>query len=114
MSQVAIAGNIAGDPELKFAASGTAIAKFTVYESVKKGEERESHFYDCTMFGQSAENFVESAVKGDTVVLIGKLEQQKWETSDGDKRSKVAVVVYDAGLSVRWNTVEANRAERSA
>ena len=116
MSQAVVVGNLVDDPELMFATSGNAWTRFTVVESWKKkdSDERESHFYDCKMFGQAAEHLAESALKGDTVVVVGSLTQDKWEDKDGNKRSKIVVIARDVGLSVRWHPVTANRPERQS
>lgn len=106
------------DPELKFSAGGMAIGRVRVVADKKKKEGDEwvddkVLFLTVTTFKQQAENMVESLRKGDTVVIIGKIQTDQWETSEGEKRSMVTCVADHIGLSVRWNVVSAVRAERS-
>lgn len=116
MNNVTIMGTVSKDGvELRYGGSGTPWVTFQVYESYKPkdGGDRVYSNYDCKMFGEAAERFAESAESGDSVILVGKLSQDKWENSDGEKRSKIVVNVDDAALSVRWNPVYPQRTERS-
>lgn len=101
-NNVAIAGNLVRDPETKFTATGTAIAKFTVAVNDKKLAEERTYFFDVTCFGRMAENVDQSGRKGDRVSVQGKLEQQTWETDQGEKRSKIGIVADDVALSMKW------------
>lgn len=115
MNHVTVMGTIGKDGvELRYGASGTPWATFTVYESFKPkdSDDRIYNNYDAKMFGEQAERFAESAEAGDSVIVVGKLTQDRWETKEGDKRSKVALVIDDAALSVRWNPVYPQRTER--
>jgi single-strand DNA-binding protein len=117
MNNVTIVGAVGGEgPELRFTNSGKAVAVFTVYESYqpKDGGERTYSNYDCELWEAAGEHFAESAQKGDSVIVVGRLKQEKWETKDGDKRSKIKVTVSDIGLSTRWNPVQVVRSERSS
>lgn len=91
-----ISGNLAADAELKFTNSGLAICNFTVVanNNKKRGDEWESraNFFDCTIFGRSAEALHQYLVKGKRVFIEGRLEQSRWET-DGVKKSKIGVIV---------------------
>lgn len=90
-----ISGNLARDAEMKYSNGGLPICNFTVVANTnkKKGDEWESYanFFDCTIFGKTAESLHPYLVKGKLVFIDGKLEQQRWET-DGIKRSKVAIL----------------------
>lgn len=90
-----ISGNLARDAEMRYSNSGLAICNFTVVANTnkKKGEEWESYanFFDCTIFGRTAESLHRFLVKGKLVFIDGRLEQQRWET-EGTKRSKVVIL----------------------
>ena len=92
-----VVGNVGDDPELRFTNSGTALAKFSL--AVYAGKDKDSSWFDVTVWGQLAENVAESVTKGQRVMVLGRLEQQRWETPQGDKRSKVAIVADDVGPS---------------
>lgn len=106
---VTIVGNLTRDVELKFTASGMAVANFGVAVNNRRknssGEyEDDTSFFDVSCFGSMAENLAESATRGTRVVVTGRMEQRSWETKEGDKRSKVEVIADEVGPSLRWAT----------
>lgn len=114
---VSITGNLTRDPELRFTANGKAVANLGVACNRlvnKPGEERkeEVSFYDVTCWDSLATNVADALVKGDRVVITGRLQQRSWETDEGDKRSKVEVVADEVGASLRWATVEISKNAR--
>lgn len=114
---VTVIGNLTRDPELRFTNSGLAVANFTIAWSKRKKtdagwEDGPTSFFDCVAFGELGENIAESAGKGNRVFATGELQQRSWETSEGDKRSKVELLVEDAGPSLRWATATVARTER--
>ena len=52
----------------------------------------ETDFFDIVVFGKQAENCSEYLRKGRPVLVDGRLQQRRWETDEGQKRSKVEVV----------------------
>lgn len=108
-------GNVGSDPELRFTESGVAVATFAIalYEGKdKNGDAKPPSWVDVTCWEQLAENVAESVNKGDRVSVIGRLTQDRWETSDGDKRSKIKVVADDVAVSLKWSTATAVRTPR--
>jgi len=53
------------------------------------------NFIDLVMFGTRAESASRFLSKGSKVGIDGKLRWSSWETPQGDKRSKIEVVVDD-------------------
>ena len=88
-----IVGNLTRDIAMKFMPDGTQIAEFGLAVNRKKKGEDEVSFFDVTAFGKTAEIAGQYLVKGSPVAIEGRLEQQRWETQDGQKRSKIAVIV---------------------
>jgi single-strand DNA-binding protein len=114
---VEVTGNITSDPELKITPGGTSVVRFGMAWNRKwqqDGEwQEEAHFFDVTAWRDLAENIAESFIKGDRVVVSGRLEQSRWEDkATGENRSKVGIVADDVAASVRWATVEITRVER--
>jgi len=95
-NKVILLGNLTRDPEVRYLPSGTAVANFAiaVNRRYKQGEETkdEVSYIDIVVFGKSAENCGQYLNKGDGVLVDGRLQQRRWETEDGQKRSKVEVV----------------------
>ena len=89
-------GNLTRDPELRYTASGAAVASFglAVNRKFKQGEEwkEEVCFVDITVWAKQAENCTEYLHKGSPVFIEGRLNYQTWEGDGGQKRSKLEVV----------------------
>ena len=86
-----LVGRLTKDPEVKTTNSGKTVCPFTV--AVDKGYGREgTNFIDCEAWGKTAEFISKYMKKGGQILVDGRLDQQVWET-DGQKRSKIQVVV---------------------
>lgn len=110
-----IAGNLARDPELRFTGAGTAYCKTAVAIYAGKdsnGNEKPAHFVDLTIWGDQAQNAADSFKKGDRVLVLGAIQQDRWETSEGQKRSKLTMNVEEIAGSARWASVTVNRTPR--
>ena len=99
INRVNISGNLTRDPELRMTGSGTQILAFGVAVNDRRrnpqsGEwEDYPNFVDCVVFGARAEPLSRFLSKGSKVAVEGKLRYSSWETKDGQKRSKLEVVV---------------------
>lgn len=99
INRVTITGNLTRDPELRSTASGMAVLKMGVAvndraKNQQTGEwEDRPNFVDVTMFGTRAESVSRFLSKGSKVAIEGKLRWSSWETPQGEKRSKLEVVV---------------------
>lgn len=93
---VVLLGNLTRDPELKYTPSGAAVCEFAValnYIRGKGDEKKEDVSYvNICAFGKTAENAAEYLKKGRQVHVSGRLQEDRWETPDGQKRSKMKVV----------------------
>lgn len=100
INRVVISGNLTRDPELRHTASGMAVLSLGVAVNDRKKNQQTgkyedyANFIDCMMFGNRAESVTQYLQKGTKVIIDGKLRYSSWE-KDGQKRSKVEVVVDD-------------------
>ncbi len=89
-------GRLTRDPELRYTPNGTAVSNISLAVNRRwKGDDQtkeEVSFFDIVVFGKQAENCSEYLEKGRQVLIEGRLQQRRWETDDGQKRSKVEVV----------------------
>lgn len=98
INRAVISGNLTRDPELRTTSGGMAVLSLGVAVNDRRknaatGEwEDYPNFIDCTMFGARAESVSRFLSKGSKVAIEGKLRWSQWER-DGEKRSKVEVVV---------------------
>ena len=102
INKVVISGNLTRDMEIRSTASGLAIGGFSVAVNDRRknqaGEwEDYPNFIDCTLFGSRAEKLQPYLAKGTKVAIAGKLSWSQWER-DGQKRSKIEVIVDDVEL----------------
>ena len=95
-NRVILMGNLTRDPELRYNPNGTPVCNFSLALSrkYKQGEEfrEEVSYIDIVVFAKQAENCGQYLQKGSGVLIEGRLQQRRWETDDGQKRSKVEVV----------------------
>ena len=89
-------GNLTRNIELRYTPSGTPVGSFglAVNRRFKQGDElkEEVLFVDVVTFGKQAENAAKYLLKGSKVNVEGRLQQRRWETEAGEKRSKHEVV----------------------
>ncbi|HEU4338644.1 MAG TPA: single-stranded DNA-binding protein [Planctomycetota bacterium] len=96
LNKVLLIGNLTRDPELKYTPQGTAVCDFAIALNekfkAKDGSWQEKvHFIDIAAWGRTAEVCGEYLKKGRPVFIEGRLQQDRWEQPDGQKRSKVRV-----------------------
>lgn len=97
-NHVTLVGNITRDIEVRYLQDGTAVCDIglAVNDSYKtqNGDKREDVlFIDCTCWKKTAEVAGEYLAKGRQVLLSGRLKQENWTDKDGNKRSKIKMVV---------------------
>jgi len=117
---ITVVGNLTADPELRFTASGAAVANFTVASTPRtfdrgSGEwkDGEALFLRCNIWRQAAENVAESLTRGSRVVVTGRLKQRSFETKEGEKRTVIELEVDEIGPSLRYATAKVNKVARS-
>jgi len=95
-NKVILMGNLTKDPELRYTSSGLAVANFSLAinrRTAKDGEKREEvDFFDIETWDKQAELCSEYLSKGRSVLVEGRLKQDRWEDEAGNKRSKVKIV----------------------
>lgn len=85
-------GRLVRDPSLKCTDAGVEICTFTLAINSKYKGKDDTTFIDVTAFNKQAETCKQYLFKGNLVLVEGKLYQKRWETEDGQKRSKIEVV----------------------
>ena len=95
-NKVILIGNLTKNPEVRYTPSGTPVASFglAVNRRYRQGEElkEEVCYIDIVVFGKQAEHCWQYLSKGNGVIVDGRLQQRRWESEDGQKRSKHEVV----------------------
>ena len=95
-NKVILIGNLTRNPELRYTPNGTPVAALglAVSRRYKQGDDlkEEVCFVDIVVFGKQAEHCGQYLSKGNRIIVDGRLQQRRWETEDGQKRSKHEVV----------------------
>jgi single-strand DNA-binding protein len=117
---ITVVGNLTDDPELRFTASGAAVANFTVAstprffdKNTNDWKDGDALFLRCSIWRQAAENVAESLTKGARVVVQGRLKQRSYETREGEKRTVYELDVDEVGPSLRYATAKVTKVTRS-
>lgn len=105
INKVMLTGNVTRDPELRATGGGTSVLAFglAVNDAVRNqsgGWDQYTNFFDCTLFGKRADGLAKILAKGDKIAVEGRLRYSTWER-DGQKRSKVEIVVNEVELMSR-------------
>jgi single-strand DNA-binding protein len=96
LNQVTIIGRLSAKPELSHTGGGTAFARFNV-ASNRSWKDRDGTRRDAVqwtrvvVWGKRAESAVGYLVKGQRVLISGRLETSSWEV-DGERKYKTEVV----------------------
>jgi single-strand DNA-binding protein len=95
-NKVILMGNLTRDPEMRYTPQGTSVCSFglAVNRRYKQGEEtkEEVTFINIVVFGKQAETCGQYLNKGSAVLIEGRLRENRWETEDGQKRSRHEVI----------------------
>lgn len=101
VNKVILVGNLGKDPEMKYTASGAAIANLTVatsesWNDKQTGEKKEqTEWHRVVFFRRLAEIAGEYLHKGSQVYIEGKLQTRKWQDQNGQDRYTTEVVGND-------------------
>ena len=102
-----------GEKDFGYISTGTA--KLTIHlacnKSTKKGEEwvDDPSFFDVTIWGKPAENIKPKIEKGASVRVAGRLQQDRWEDQNGNKKSKIYIVADSVKIYPKEQKVEGGK-----
>ena len=101
MNNVALTGRFTRDPEIKYAESGTSIARFTlaVDRRFKRDNGPTSDFISCIAFGKTAEFIEKYFYKGMKMELSGRIQTGNYTNKDGNKVYTTDVVADQVGFA---------------
>lgn len=95
INKVVLVGRLTRDAEHSYTQSGYSLLKFSLASNRrrKQGDQwvDEANFFDVTLWGKRGEAIAGFMTKGKQVAVEGQLRQERWESQDGSKRSKVTI-----------------------
>jgi len=101
VNKVILVGNLGKDPDMKYTASGAAIANITVATSEswtdKQTNEKveKTEWHRVVFFRRLAEIVGEYLRKGSQVYIEGKLQTRKWQDQNGQDRYTTEIVASE-------------------
>ncbi|MEX0951989.1 MAG: single-stranded DNA-binding protein [Gammaproteobacteria bacterium] len=121
INKVILIGNLGQDPEIRYTASGAAVANVNIATSEQwkdkdTGDTQErTEWHRLVFFGRLAEIVGEYLKKGSQVYVEGRLQTRKWQDRDGNDKYTTEIVVNEMqmlggrGGSGGGNTGETSR-----
>ena len=101
INHVTLVGRLTRDAELKYTNSGQAVSNISLAVNQRRRRDDqwvdEAHFFDCVVWGRTAEVLNQYLVKGKQIGIEGQLRQNRWE-QEGRTRSRVEISVNNIQL----------------
>lgn len=88
MNIIAIKGRLVCDPSTKTTLNGVTVCNITVAvdRAYSSGGEKQTDFFDCVFWRQSAEFVSKYFSKGKEIIVQGEMQSRKWKDKDGNNR----------------------------
>lgn len=97
LNKVLLIGRLTRDPQQRFIPSGQGVVEIGLAVNrvfTTNGEKREeTTFVDCEAWGQQGDTIAKYVKKGQPIFIEGRLRLDSWQTKEGEKRSRMRVVV---------------------
>lgn len=102
MNKVLIQGRLTRDIEIESGKSGTEYTHFSVAvdRRGKKGEDKQTDFFNCAAFGQTAAFIKQYFHKGDGILIEGSMQSSQYD-KDGEKRQSWSLIVNNVEFPIQ-------------
>ena len=97
MNKVILSANLTKDADLRYTGNGKPYSKFSIANNEGFGENKKTNFFNCTLWGKSAENLNRFLVKGQKVLITGRIDLGKYTDKEGIERTTVDINVDSFG-----------------
>ena len=97
MNKFIVLGNITKDAELRYTANDKPYSKFSIANNEGYGDNKKTNFFNCTLWGKSAENLNRFLTKGQKVLITGKVEINDYKDKEGIERKIIDINVDSFG-----------------
>lgn len=86
-AKVSLVGNVGTVDDLKYLQSGKAVLNWSLAVNIGKGEQQETYWYRCALFGERAETLAKYILKGKQLYVEGGLKPRKYDGKNGSETS---------------------------
>jgi len=98
INKAVLLGNLTRDPVLRYTASGKPVCDFGIatnraFTNDKRERQELPEFHNIVAWGKLAEIASQYLAKGRKVYVEGRLQTRRYETTDGQKRSRTEIVI---------------------
>jgi single-strand DNA-binding protein len=113
LNSLIIEGNLVKDPLFRSTPKGTPVCTFTLaserFYKQDSGYEREVSYFDVETWMKVAQQCSDQGHKGRGVRVVGRLKQDRWNTSDGEIRSRIIIVAEHVEFRPEFKLDESNQ-----
>ena len=107
MNKFIVTANLTKDAELRYTTNEKEYSKFSIANNEGFGDNQKTNFFNCTLWGKSAENLNRFLVKGQKVLITGRIELGKYTDKEGVERLTTDIIVDSfGGIELIGNKVQ--------
>jgi len=114
INNVVLVGRLTKDPDLRYTASGSAVATFTLAVNrnfTNQSGEREADFINCVIWRKPAETMANYARKGTLLGVTGRIQTRSYENQQGQRVYVTEVVAENFQLLESRSASEQRRTD---
>ena len=111
LNSVILSGRLTADIDIKSTPSGVLVGNFSLAVNEFFNQKEYTSFVNCTVFGKTAERLQKYTNKGSLIAIEGVLRQERWESKEGEKKSKISVIANKVEI---FDFKKENSGDRSA
>jgi len=100
VNKVLLIGRLGGDPEVRYAPSGNAVANFSMatnrsYKDKDGNQQEQTEWHRIVAWSRLAEFAKQYLHKGMRIYIEGRLQYREWQDQNGVKRNVTDVIAND-------------------
>lgn len=114
INNVVLVGRLTKDPDLRYTASGAAVATFTLAVNrtfTNQSGEREADFVNCVIWRKSAEALANFTRKGSLIGVVGRIQTRNYDNQQGQRVYVTEVVCENFQMLESRNVNEQRKQE---
>ena len=92
LNSIAIQGRLVHTPEAKVTKSGKDVCTFSVACDRQSGGQKETDFFNCTAFGNTALFVSKWFQKGSLILVTGSIQTRKYTDKQGNNRTVTEIM----------------------
>ncbi|ADP83181.1 single-stranded DNA-binding protein [Pseudofrankia inefficax] len=118
-ANITLVGNLIDNPNLRITPTGAYVCSFRIASTARRYDRAQDRwidsaplFIDIICWRRLAEHVAASLGKGDRALVSGRLQQNEFQTLQGERRRRYEIYAEAVGLELTWHPARINRAVR--